>query len=80
MGIIPLQYLPGQNAETLNLTGLEKFSIRLPDEIKTGQKIIVKVMDLSVNMHAVYCYLSKRDGLILIMNIFSWTTVENLRC
>lgn len=45
MGIVPLQYLPGQNAETLNLTGLEKFSVHLPDEIKTGQKIIVELDD-----------------------------------
>ncbi len=27
MGILPLQYLPGQNAETLGLTGRETFSI-----------------------------------------------------
>jgi len=27
MGIVPLQFLPGENAETLNLTGLETYSI-----------------------------------------------------
>ena len=60
MGIIPLQFLPGQNAETLNLTGLEKFSIRLPYEIQTGQKIIVEVMKLPVHvLHAECCYLSE---------------------
>src|SRR5213079_2389792 len=28
MGILPLQYLDGENAETLGLTGREEFSIR----------------------------------------------------
>ena len=27
MGILPLQYLPGQNRETLGLTGREEFSV-----------------------------------------------------
>mgnify|MGYP002673081193 CR=1 FL=1 len=31
MGIVPLQYLPGQNAETLGLTGKETFDIDLSD-------------------------------------------------
>lgn len=44
MGIIPLQFLPGQNAETLNLTGREKYNISIPTEkIKPGQKIQVDV-------------------------------------
>ncbi|XP_073818967.1 cytoplasmic aconitate hydratase-like [Musca autumnalis] len=43
MGIIPLQFLPGQNAETLNLTGREKYNISIPTEnIKPGQKIQVE--------------------------------------
>ncbi|XP_075152007.1 cytoplasmic aconitate hydratase-like [Haematobia irritans] len=43
MGIVPLQFLPGQNAETLNLNGREKFNISLPtDNIKPGQKIQVE--------------------------------------
>jgi aconitate hydratase len=29
MGVLPLQFLPGENAETLGLTGLEEYSIRL---------------------------------------------------
>lgn len=31
MGIVPLQYLPGQNAQTLGLTGRETFDIDLSD-------------------------------------------------
>ncbi|XP_047365951.1 cytoplasmic aconitate hydratase-like isoform X1 [Vespa velutina] len=41
MGIIPLQYLPGQNAESLGLTGLEKFNIILPNDCQPGQNITV---------------------------------------
>lgn len=41
MGIIPLQYLPGQTAESLGLTGLEKFNIILPNDCQPGQNITV---------------------------------------
>ena len=43
MGIIPLQYLPGQNAESLGLTGKEEYSIDIPKDLKTGQTLEVKV-------------------------------------
>jgi len=44
MGIIPLQFLPGQSAETLNLTGREVYNIALPESgLKPGQKIQVEV-------------------------------------
>ena len=43
MGIIPLQYEEGQNAETLKLTGKELYNISLPKEISTGMVIDVKV-------------------------------------
>ncbi|MES9929878.1 MAG: aconitate hydratase AcnA, partial [Candidatus Thiodiazotropha sp. 6PDIVS] len=40
MGILPLQFLPGKNAETLGLTGEERFNIPNPGD-KTGHKITV---------------------------------------
>ena len=43
MGIIPLQYLPGQNAESLGLDGREDYSIDIPSDLKTGQTMEVKV-------------------------------------
>lgn len=43
MGIVPLQYMNGQNAETLNLTGKEKYTIRIPQDVKPLQEITVKV-------------------------------------
>lgn len=41
MGIIPLQYLDGENADTLGLTGEETFDIILPDNVRPQQKIKV---------------------------------------
>ena len=45
MGIIPLQYMREQNAESLGLTGKESYSIDIPNDIKTGQTLQVKVHD-----------------------------------
>ena len=42
MGIVPLQFLPGQSAETLNLNGRETYNITLPKHLKPGQKIQVE--------------------------------------
>ena len=43
MGIIPFQFVDGQNAETLKLTGREKFSINIDDELKVKQIVNVEV-------------------------------------
>ena len=43
MGIIPLQYLDGQTADTLALTGKETYSINIPDNLTAGQNVEVKV-------------------------------------
>ncbi|XP_046658536.1 cytoplasmic aconitate hydratase-like [Homalodisca vitripennis] len=43
MGIIPLQFLPGQNAESLKLTGKETYTIDIPADAKPLQNITVKV-------------------------------------
>nr|XP_010943467.1 aconitate hydratase, cytoplasmic [Elaeis guineensis] len=44
MGIIPLCFKPGEDAETLGLTGHERYTINLPDnvsDIKPGQDVTV---------------------------------------
>lgn len=43
MGIAPLQFLPGQNAETLGLSGTETYDITIPQDCKPGARITVKV-------------------------------------
>ncbi|XP_033210011.1 cytoplasmic aconitate hydratase-like [Belonocnema kinseyi] len=45
MGIVPLQYLPGQTAESLGLTGFEQFDIDIPEKIHPGQNTKVKTDD-----------------------------------
>ncbi|XP_032242849.2 cytoplasmic aconitate hydratase isoform X1 [Nematostella vectensis] len=45
MGIIPLQFLEGESAETLGLTGQEAYNINLPQELSTGQVIDVSLSD-----------------------------------
>ncbi|XP_042904296.1 cytoplasmic aconitate hydratase isoform X2 [Parasteatoda tepidariorum] len=45
MGLIPLQFLPEQNAESLGLTGLEKYTINVPKHLVPGQKTTVHVDD-----------------------------------
>merc|ERR1719154_212037 len=45
MGIVPMQYLPEQNAEKLGLTGKESYSIDLPADVKPGQQLTVKTDD-----------------------------------
>lgn len=43
MGIAPLQFLPGQNADVLNLNGMEVFNITIPQDCTPGSKIKVQV-------------------------------------
>jgi aconitate hydratase len=44
MGILPLQFLPGENPQTLGLDGSETFStLNLGEDLKPGQTITVQV-------------------------------------
>eukprot|EP00243_Klebsormidium_subtile_P003511 TRINITY_DN16928_c0_g1_i1.p1 TRINITY_DN16928_c0_g1~~TRINITY_DN16928_c0_g1_i1.p1 ORF type:complete len:996 (-),score=337.74 TRINITY_DN16928_c0_g1_i1:360-3347(-) len=46
MGIIPLCFKAGQDAESLGLTGKEKYDVQLPKEdIKPGMDVVVKTDD-----------------------------------
>lgn len=42
MGIVPLQFSEGENADILGLTGKEAFTIELPDEVKPQQVVDVR--------------------------------------
>jgi len=42
MGILPLQFAPGENAQTLGLTGQERYTIRGLEGIKPGQDFQVE--------------------------------------
>lgn len=41
MGILPLEFQKGDNAESLGLTGKELFNIHIPSTLSIGQKIEV---------------------------------------
>ncbi|XP_077201387.1 cytoplasmic aconitate hydratase isoform X2 [Paroedura picta] len=43
MGVIPLQYLPGQDAETLGLTGRERYTIIIPEELVPRMNVQIKL-------------------------------------
>lgn len=42
MGILPLQFLEGQTATSLGLTGFETYSIELPQDVTVGQLVTVR--------------------------------------
>lgn len=43
MGVIPLEYLPGENADALGLTGRERYTIIIPENLKPRMKVQVKL-------------------------------------
>lgn len=43
MGVIPLEYLPGETADTLGLTGRERYTIIIPENLTPRMKVQVKV-------------------------------------
>uniref|UniRef100_A0A8C5CF77 Iron-responsive element binding protein 2 n=1 Tax=Gadus morhua TaxID=8049 RepID=A0A8C5CF77_GADMO len=45
MGILPLSFLPGQTADSLELSGKEKFSISLPEELALGHALTVQTSE-----------------------------------
>lgn len=60
MGVLPLQYLEGENAETLGLTGYETYSIDLPEEPKVGA--LVHIMAKSDKGQKVFKALLRFDA------------------
>ena len=45
MGVLPMQFLPGENRESLGLTGFESYSIEgIPNAIATGAKASVRAL------------------------------------
>ncbi len=45
MGILPLEFAPGDNPQALRLTGRERFTIRGIDQVKPGQSFDVEAVD-----------------------------------
>ena len=50
MGVLPLQFLPNQSAETLGLTGLEIYDVEgIDDRLEPGQEVTVRATDAAGN-------------------------------
>jgi aconitate hydratase len=45
MGVLPLEFKPGENAESLGLTGKESYTIHIDDTLKPRQDVRVEVTD-----------------------------------
>ena len=43
IGIAPLQFLPGESADSLGLSSRETFSLTFPEELSPGVKLNIKV-------------------------------------
>lgn len=43
MGVIPLEYLPGESADSLGLTGRERYTINIPEDLKPRMKVQIKL-------------------------------------
>uniref|UniRef100_A0A8C1IUV9 aconitate hydratase n=1 Tax=Cyprinus carpio TaxID=7962 RepID=A0A8C1IUV9_CYPCA len=55
MGIAPLQFLSGQNADSLELCGKERFTINIPQELTPRQQLVVQVERLTTDNTSVHC-------------------------
>jgi len=45
MGIVPLQFMPGDSAEKLKITGQEKISVYMPEKLKPGMLVDIIIED-----------------------------------
>jgi len=53
MGVLPLQFKPGENADTLGLTGQESYTIHIDDNLQPRQEVPVDVIDANGNTRTV---------------------------
>ena len=51
MGVLPLQFLPGENRETLGLTGTEVFHIEGVEAAMSGSKLVT--VDAGIRFEAI---------------------------
>jgi len=70
MGILPLQFIDGANAESLGLTGQETFDFALGETINVGQSIGVKATaaDGKVTEFQAKCRLDTEPEVAYFMN------------
>ena len=80
MGIIPLQYLQGQSADTLQLTGRESYTIDMPRDLLPGQLVNVKVCCPDTHTHPVlvayFCFTRPDCAIVFFSNCFHFLFVQ----
>lgn len=77
MGVIPLQYLPGETADTHGLTGKEKYSIKVPEDLMPGQTINVEVSKGDRNSINTYFYYFPFEILFYFIVGFKWESFQS---
>jgi len=53
MGVLPLQFKPGDNADSLGLTGQESYTIDIDDNLQPGQDVPITVTDADGNSRTI---------------------------
>jgi hypothetical protein len=68
MGILPLQFVAGQDADYLELNGSEHFDIEIPKgSLKPGQRLMVKVVGRDFAKYSYY-----------VMVLYPWDISESV--
>lgn len=53
IGIAPLEFLPGENADSLGLSGREVFSLSFPEELFPGITLNIKVTNSKIPKYVI---------------------------
>lgn len=80
MGIVPLQFLPTQNAETLGLTGLERYTIEILDDLKPGSWLSIKVNFWFLHFLNFWKFFNFLHFLKFSLSFYRYRMVETLQC
>uniref|UniRef100_A0AAR2LUH8 Cytoplasmic aconitate hydratase n=1 Tax=Pygocentrus nattereri TaxID=42514 RepID=A0AAR2LUH8_PYGNA len=59
MGVIPLEYLPGETADSLGLTGRERYTVVIPPQLTPRMVVDIKVAGSSKLMFTCFTYYKK---------------------
>jgi len=79
-GVIPLQFKKGESADSLGLSGKERFSIDITDA-KPGQEVTVKVEDGRISEFKVNLRINTESEMIYYKNggVLNYVIRENLK-
>lgn len=75
MGVIPLEYLPGNNAESLGLTGHERYTITIPEHLTPRMILDMKVHSTLTHLTIMFmfCGISLSPSCVSVITFPVWT-------